>query len=397
MEAIGIGCLWFARRSRADPKTFDPSKHVKDIRRALEGIDSISNLKIKGEASFYSGSWSLADDQRENFFPIFAHLEISFDIFLPARVQQKYTLRDPGDAVEALKVKIFYKSRMPVMYVHYPVTGGVADCRRLSPSTAIVAVRKYLDEKLKDDPEVQVQMLGPSPFHANIYLGPDTEENTSKCLDLTHPGDGYGTFYFSMSPESAADQFILFVETYNHTLSSFYLVVRLRNHSSILATEVIDATQELLEPPSGGVILSFNYWRAFKGRIDPAFQSLLREKMNRLSQARTLNALMQDDRLRTESPFIPYIEREIADANLIPDEDVREILLMLEQRRQGYFGRATTLFAGLLGGILGALVGAALTLAVSSKAEIKSVSKKPSISSEQQSSVSNSPVQNQVK
>jgi hypothetical protein len=236
MEAIGIGCLWFARRSEVAPDAFDPTKHLADIRRALEGIDSISNLKIKGDANIYAGSWSLADDAlEENFFPIYARLEISFDIFLPVRVQEKYTSAWRGDDVETLNVRIIYKGHLPVMYVHYPVTGDATNVRRFSPSTAIVVVRKYLDDKLKDNPEVQVQVLGPSPFHADLFIGPAPAAETTEFLDLTRPGDGYGTFYLTTAAKSASDRMTFFIEAYHHTLSSFYFVIQLRNRSRLLS------------------------------------------------------------------------------------------------------------------------------------------------------------------
>ena len=59
MEAVGIGCIWFARRDDADEEIdvgdFVPSAHVADVRRALESLDSVTNLKIEGNENRITG------------------------------------------------------------------------------------------------------------------------------------------------------------------------------------------------------------------------------------------------------------------------------------------------------------------------------------------------------
>ena len=95
-----------------------------------------------------------------------------------------------------------YDNTMPVVYIHYSVDGRKNEARRLSQSTAIVYVRKYLEDKLNDHPTVEFQMLGPSPFHADILVDEpevDSNGNTDRSgqEDLTEPGDGYRTLFFT--------------------------------------------------------------------------------------------------------------------------------------------------------------------------------------------------------
>jgi hypothetical protein len=60
--------------------------------------------------------------RKESFFPIYCDVLVSFDIFMPSRLQQKYSSTIPG--VETFHVKLMYDDGMLVVYIHYTVDGG---------------------------------------------------------------------------------------------------------------------------------------------------------------------------------------------------------------------------------------------------------------------------------
>jgi len=100
--------------------------------------------------------------------------------------------------------------------------------------------------------------------------------------------------------------------------------------------------------------------RAWPG-IDAVFEALLLEKLNRVAQDRYEADMNRDERVDRSSPFYFFVQRELNDKAQMPDEDIRELLIMLEDRRRGYFENASTLVSGLVGGLLGAALGAFLT------------------------------------
>jgi hypothetical protein len=112
MLAVGIGCIWFARRADGDGDIdvadFVPSSHVADIRRALESLDSVTNLRIEGNEDSLTGIWGLDDDtEDQNFFPMFASLVIHFDLLVPRRAHEKYLgSRHSGAEVETFHVRV---------------------------------------------------------------------------------------------------------------------------------------------------------------------------------------------------------------------------------------------------------------------------------------------------
>jgi hypothetical protein len=96
--------------------------------------------------------------RKESFFPIYCDVLVPFDIFMPSRLQQKYSSTIP--VVETFRVKLMYDDGMPVVDINYTVDVGKNQARMFSPSTAIVFVRKYLEDKLKDHPTIEFQTLG---------------------------------------------------------------------------------------------------------------------------------------------------------------------------------------------------------------------------------------------
>src|SRR5260370_36744481 len=175
---------------------------------------------------------------------------ISFNIIVPLRFQEKYTMGGrTADGVETFHVKVVYEGSMPVTYIHYTLKGGEDEARNYSPSTAVVVVRKFLEEKLDGHPTVLFQMLGPSPFHADIFIDRITPTTTEVAKDLTRHGDAHRTLYFRSVEKSSNARVADFASQHQSGLSAFYMLVRLRNHAHRLRRSVTDGALNLLQPP----------------------------------------------------------------------------------------------------------------------------------------------------
>ncbi|SHH37736.1 hypothetical protein SAMN05444169_7141 [Bradyrhizobium erythrophlei] len=377
MEAVGISCWWFASRDRDLEKTFDPTSHVAEIKRAPKSVENLSNLTIEADENFIAIPGDDENSEYNKFFPLFHSLYIGFDIFLPVRVQQKYNPLDFRlDAVENFCVKIICKRPMPVAHIHYTVAGGEADVNDFSPSTAAMIVRQYLEEKLRDNTKVDFQSLGPSPFHGDIFLDQSPQGGAIEApKDLTKPGSGYRTLYFPTVAIKPNAQLAELVAKNHGTRRAFYTVIRRRNYAQRLARAVTDGSLELLRPPERtGRWATFQHWRGYRARVDEVFTALLNEKMNRVSQGQLALEIEEDETILRSGPLYHLLERT-RDAAQMPDEDIRELLVMLEERRRGYFENVATLFSGLVGGVLGAALGAALTFGLADHSESKALKK----------------------
>jgi hypothetical protein len=340
MEAVGIGCFWFARSPKAvenDPEDYFPGNHLTDIKAALEEVDNVSNVKIIGEGNTTKGFWmpSMEEDevetnhQQPNLWPIFRRVFIQFDIFMPMRVQEKYTHGRNSVSAENFRVAIFSDHGMPVALVHYPVTANEDELRKHSPSTMVMCVRKYLKEKLRGHSVVEFQALGPSPFHADVFL---TKSDGSKAPaeDLTLPGDGYRTIVIRSDGTTREKKITEFMLEYQPVLATFYDAVLIRQASLALRNKVTTGAQRLLDAgPGGNIWTRFNLWRRFGQQIDKVYSDLLSEKLYRSVGQGFADELKYDEQVLPDSVFWSFIEREIEDRSDVPDEDIRELLIML--------------------------------------------------------------------
>jgi hypothetical protein len=385
MEAVGIGCFWFARSAKAvenDPEDYFPGKHLADIKAALEGVDSVSNVNIVGEGNRTKGFWMpwMPHDEDEdedeenrrepNLYPVYSGVFIQFDIFIPKRLQERYMHGRKLIPIENFRIDIFFDHGMPLALVHYPVNANEDELRKHYPSTAVVCVRKYLEEKLREHPVVEFQSLGPSPFWADVFL---TKRDDSKPLaeDLTLPGDGYRTIVIRVDGTTREKKIIEFVSEYEPILATFYDATLIRQASASLRHKLTTGAQRLLDANSGGNIWTrFNIWRRFGKKIDKVYSDLLTEKLYRSRGQYFADEILQDEQVLPDNIFWSFVEREITDRSDVPDEDIRELLIMLEERRRGYFANTATLLAGLAGAVLGAVITAGATFGLNSSTPV---------------------------
>jgi hypothetical protein len=367
MEAVGIGCFWFGRKfTDENSEGFSPSEHLKDIKSALESVDNVTNVQVAGSGSVTAHIWGAEDENYNRFFPLYVDVVLSFDIFIPYRLQKEFALGRTADT-ERFRVDINFSGVMPVAYVHYPLKGTRKDnLRRLCPSSGVVAVRKYLASKLSEHPTVKFDSLGPSPFHAELFLIP-AKANSPNAEDLSEAGDGYKTFLFSVGEAKPLSPLAAFILEYQRILSAYYSIIRLNEQSSDLQESVTSGATQLLNTQiRGNFFARVSQWRKYQTQIDEVYDCLLREKMDRIAVNRYLATLRDDGEVRQDNIFFQFIERETRPIE-IPAEDIRELLVMLEERRRSYFQNSATLWSGMAGGIFGALLGAIATFTLSSQ------------------------------
>jgi hypothetical protein len=263
--------------------------------------------------------------------------------------------------VESFHVVVFYEGVMPITVVHYTLEADEDEARKHNPSTAVVCIRKYLEEKLRGHPAVEFASLGPSPFWADVFLT-DIDSSKPPAEDVSLPGDGYRTIVIRLDSDTPDEKITEFIVEYEPVLSAFYQSMLVQRHSETLRTKVTEGAQRLLEARSNGnTWAKLGRWRRFSEEIDRVYSALLSEKMFRATVQGFVSNLHQDETVPPDNVFYPFVERQMEHRADVPDEDIRELLVMLEERRRSHFQNAATLFSGLAGGVLGAVIGASAT------------------------------------
>ena len=252
--------------------------------------------------------------------------------------------------------------------------------REHSPSSAVVFIRKYLEEKLADHEKISFNIIGPSPFHADFFAAPAKEAKDAEVEDLTKVGDGYRTILFVMGRDEN-EAFKEFVERYAKTISSYYDVIRYRNTSLFLLSKMRKGMNALANVTGGSLSLEKLGIKRQAELIDDLLKASIKEKINRFSLSNYLSREQEEGVINENDVFFRFFEREARDSNELPLEDIKQLISILEDRRQGYLANRAVLFSGLLGGVVGALLAGALTLLLSTKTLSRPEPSPPPVSS----------------
>ncbi len=371
VTAIGIGCFWFGtvEDGSNDEVGFDPEIRLKNIKEALESIDNISDVDVGRNIPYSSYSWVDGGE----LIPLLVKSAISFNIFMPDRLKDKYLmgLASPVEQ-DYFQVLILYDRGLPVTYITYDIRVQKAKLREHFPSSAVVFIRMYLAEKLADHKRVSFNIIGPSPFHADFFVTDTDKGEDAEIEDLTKLGDGYRTILCKIGTDNA-DALGKFVDRYGKTISSYYLSVRYRNASLDFGEKILKGMSELsnLMIPGRSSRKKLGFWRQGE-RIDELLNTIIRDKINRIQFSEHLYREREEGFINENDVFFRFFEREAKDTFELPLEDIKQLLSILEERRQRSRSNRAVLLSGVLGGVLGAFLVAISTFFLSTNVVLTS-------------------------
>lgn len=359
MKVIGVGCIWldYADQRHLNDDPPDGKVIVEDFKDALEKIENISNVCfINARETDYH--WQGADvvnlPNDNRVVPIFPHCSISFDIYLPKRVQNQISGGRECDT-ESFHVDLHYDYYMPVSYVSYELDAGAKD---LNPSTGLMIVRKFLEQRLTGN--VISGCVGPSPFHADFFVAPkEDHEGLATFERLPGKAIGYDTIAITIGPRKLNVPEIF--RGANDVFAAFYYLTVRRSGAYRRQRKVMDLAKELLEPEEK------KGFKAIKKIINDGniIQDLSREiTLGRLDNIAIDEFIHEGERLDflgsgsfLESYFKEF--RIIRSTSIWPD--IEALIKFTEERRQKAFANISTLAASLLGGVIGAVLASTLT------------------------------------
>jgi len=175
MIAFGIGCFHFGL-NEAPTSPLKAKKYVETLTESLGSIKSISSIKadcpetVSEEIFEVSGPIPDMGDG-DGCFPYLSFFELSFEIYIPFRVQAEI-LERPQEQVdtttEHFGFTLINNYDGPVVFVEC-----IKAKREAKPSDAVIILREFLKKELKtQSTRIRIETLGPSPFHADCFLLP---------------------------------------------------------------------------------------------------------------------------------------------------------------------------------------------------------------------------------
>ncbi len=369
MLAIGVGCFWFSPKATKDAvKSLGGrlKNHLSALQSALEAIDNISDLELPTyeEAGFGWDLTSVNDEKDdlgdehddEDDTPLISDGSIEFELQIPFRVQENCGLGGTVE-VEKFRVTITHPYHFPVTFIHYEVPDD-DDPNQLSPGTAIVIARNFLDEKLKNHPTVKFNYLGPSPFHLDFFLLPANSGDEESVIETIRPG--YNMLLLKTLP--TGDPLQHFVGRFQDILSYFYYITWRRNALYRSSDRIIGLVRQLVR--EGGSKWPLASIRAMGKRqrlIGDTYTALLDDKMMRISIDKFVNEGKRDGSIIADNPLYKFIAHALSELPIVPNAEIQKVVDVIEGRRQKFLENSSTIIAGLLGAILGAFLAFAFT------------------------------------
>jgi len=364
MLAIGIGCILFrySDDSLSDSEDFSIVAFKRSIIDSLELLEQISNLDYYGADDVNVGFRSFEPDEDGNVFPIACGFRISFDLHIPVKAQIGY-----GHELytEHFHIDIIYGYDRPVMYCSFEFEGPL---QKADPAMSVSIVRKFLADRISGD--LVCDSIGPSPFHAQIYLE-KSAEGIFQIIDKSLRLSGYADIQISVPDlDIGIDLLILHL---NETLSRYYYLETQKNILSESRRDIINESRDLLnsESPSFFERLRLHFTSADK--IDSIHRAIVSERLTRIHMQSYISEAEGADELGKNTPFGRFFDEFRQAAQNGDWGDFSTVANFFEDRRQRLFGNVSVLIGGIVGGVIGALIGATATFLLSS-ASIKTTS-----------------------
>ena len=363
---FGIGCVHFGLTVEL-PYEFTPGRYVELLEQCLSELDTVTDIAVTQssiashrERTLTTQPPSMSDG---HLFPVGALEGIEFSLRIPRRTQneimaaiygRQYQWKGLGTDHFRIKTKYFYDG--PVTLVQCLDVDNQA---ARSPSRAVVVIREYLEEKLKEHHSgLRLETVGPSPFHANFFVYEQEDVLDGSRIDHeTRPG--YDVVNMYLHPDLVNDPTEWVFGVLGAHLSFYYSlkranVRRMRSWARIERTlrDVHESTpgrralwskrmfgrhRRILKLVSE--VMAFRTKMIFERRSLASGRSNLQEKFDRVE-------FLEEHIAQTfEDTFFEY-----------PTSEVLELAEFHEQRDAKWRDRLYLAFAALLGGTVGAAI-----------------------------------------
>ncbi|MGA1797896.1 hypothetical protein VH567_03850 [Sphingomonas sp. 4RDLI-65] len=358
MKVFGIGCIYFGYKfdgEQIPPEIENFNVFCTDVKDRLETVESISGVTFNDIDTEY-GNVAVVDEfdyQVATPIPHGARARISFDVYIPFRVQET-TIRLCD--VEHLHVDIVYGYELPVAIVSYDWPDEEGDA---TPSMAVALVRKFLDKRLSDD-SFKCDCIGPSPFHANFTISESSLDEGYFLRDRSDSTRGYSDIEL-VCPSGSSLIGAFYAANLDDVFSSFYHLSDLRGRTIRSHTEITaDATMLLSAKNDEGPLSRFRSMRTQRKTIDSINSAVFKEMLFRMDIESALSEAARSSNL-AQSPLNPFFDEY---RTLFAENrwgKFSEVAKFFEERNQKALSNITAVFAGVVGGVLGSVIGSLAT------------------------------------
>lgn len=362
--SFGIGCFHFGYYplSTSDSSGAD---YVRDLEEALKKITNIEDINIEADEHFdafriVANNNFCALDEGYEFFPFpQCDLHVQFTLFIPDRVQKELAT---GGHLQASGCERFL---VDIVYTYYfPITliRAINPTDDFDPSEGVFLTRKFLEGCISCGQEstIRFESLGPSPFHSNFTLLPDQSVSGKNFSHQTKSSYAYNSHIFKYDAsyfENIDDAFeeLLFFNL-DDQIGLFYQIT----HSMVLHNrdwiEYFNRVQTIIMQHKAKGFKAF-WHKTFRA------QDYLHDAMIDLAQIESSDLEIKYNykkeisslyTVKKEPELIDCLNNSLSELANLPTRQMKDILDILEHKREKNINLIMMAVSAMLGGTAGA-------------------------------------------
>lgn len=357
-RAFGIGCFNF-RYEKQFPYVLTAAEYIADLSDALKRLTSLSKLEITYEESLaypVNIGEKVSTIKDGVVFPALPFGQISFQLYIPKRVQTELTDGLAITETENFRISIRHCFYGPVTFVECLSPGN--DC---DPSAAVQVVREYLEREFEKIPgPVYFEALGPSPFHIDFFARPSSQGTGEFAVTETF-SRGYDRFDI-IHNERAEDPLQEIYSDFEDELDVYYQIIRngiIQRREWELLQEKWNALRVRIERPKSffNIAEKFSVHNAARELISDAFTFSASDQISKQEAERMVEETYGKG---LRAYFKPRVEFRAVSTPNYPTQAVLDWAKHIHESSFKVAEIASVLFSALLGGMVGALITAML-------------------------------------
>lgn len=363
-KTIGVGCMHFGFKGTKASLTYNSKVWKQELEQLLGSITNISDIEvtepdIETDIEFEDRKKipNLADG---DCFPCSSlnDMNVKFKLYLPMRIQKDITgYSNPRTYTEYFLIDMSYSYYMPVTIVT-PI--DPSECP--DPSIAVMLVRKFLEQKFEESDfnYIDLQSIGPSPFHADFYIVERDNtffENNENYSVNEEKNIGYNIIEINYNKENFenVDDFWLDIEqSIIDEFGIFYKIIQLKNKVCDDWYNLEDLLDSMVKDFKKNE--TFGIRRSIGKFLDEILIKFSMFKMNEIVNNDNMNKMFSFKYEQEEGFIKDYLAYEIKEKRIYPSKEVGELLYLFEQRRTKKTEYVMLIISALLGGAIGSLL-----------------------------------------
>ncbi len=368
MQAFGIGSFHFSLDFSKAPVSLTVDEFVREVRRVLESIQSISDLELNYDEDMTPPDSLINLDYFKNdcsppdaVFPFIILFEVKFTLTLLKTFQNKLLGYAGGydneSSTDLFDVQINYNYQTALVMVKIANSS-----RRSSGASAIQVVREYLRAEFKmANSFVTFNVLGPSPFHANFYITQDDSLDSNTVNLVEEIGYDVIEIILGREDESAGlgqeDRFMI---DFRGELDTFYECITVRNWFSFRWFEIKEkiSTLEFYQNRRFSPLFYFQKRKL----ISDILLDLWNFNNDKIEAENGILSNHSKFSYHRDGVIKNFIDKEIKNSPKYSVKETIELVQFFEQKNAKSFELGMALITSVIGGVIGAVITSLSTL-----------------------------------